>query len=49
MHEVRDDIVKDAKEINDTTRTIDLSYEVVTKQEHQQVDPKNHLARYCSN
>ena len=31
MHEDRDDNVKDAKEINDTTRTLDLSYEVITK------------------
>ena len=39
MQEVRNDIVEDAKEINDTTRTLDLSYEVVTKLEHQEVDP----------
>ena len=31
IHEVHDDNVDDAKEINDTTRTLDLSYEVVTK------------------
>ena len=33
------DDVLDAKEINDTQSALDLSYEVVTKLEHQEVDP----------
>ena len=45
--EVVDDLL-DAKEINDTQSALDLSYEVVTKSEHQEVDPWNRLARYCS-
>ena len=38
IHEVVDDVL-DAKEINDTQSALDLSYEVVTKLEHQEVDP----------
>ena len=39
IHEVHDDNVNDAKGMNDTTRTLYLSYEVVTKEEYQEVDP----------